>query len=200
MSVQQQNDLNDRIKLPFNFNVEKMHSEIKALNLADFIYYSVLPLRSPSHIADPSLPVPPPPVSGDYADGSWTQWSDLAPLKNSPYLSSVVDTFRKHSKVTLVRLLRLAPGAIVKEHTDPTLGLEQKNSVIRLTIPIQSDDAVEFYLNNSIVPMKEGQCWYMRLSDPHRIIHSGNVERINMSIDVVPNEWIKSIICPTLKI
>jgi hypothetical protein len=144
------------------------------------------------------LPIPAPPESGDYADGSWTQWSDVAALKNSPYLSSVVDLFREHSKVTLVRLLRLEAGAIVKEHTDPTLGLEQKNSVIRLTIPIQSDDTVKFYLNDKIVPMKEGECWYMRLSDPHKIINAGNRERINMSIDVVPNKWLKSIICPEL--
>lgn len=194
MFEQNNKQLNDRIKLSYAFNVEKMYKEIKAMNLADFIYYNVLPLRSPAHMVDPSVPIPPPPKSGDYADGSWTDWSDVAALNNSPYLSSVVDTFREHTKVTLVRLLRLAPGALVNEHTDPTLGLEQKNSVIRLIIPILSDESAKFYLNNSIVPMKAGECWYLRLSDPHRINNTGNVERINLSIDVVPNDWVRSLI------
>jgi hypothetical protein len=191
-------EFSDRVKLPFMFDAEKMLAEIKVMNLTDFIYYNVLPLRSPAHMVDPSLPMPPPPESGDYADGSWTQWSDTAALKESPYLSSVIETFRKLSQVTLVRLLRLEAGAVVKQHTDPTLGLEQQKSVIRLTIPIQSDENVQFYLNNEIVPMKQGECWYMRLSDPHSITHNGDIERINMSIDVVPNESIKSLVCPLL--
>ena len=196
MSEQKHSQFNDRIKLPFTFNVEKMCEEINTMNLTDFIYYNVLPLRSPAYLVDPSLPMPALLDSGDYADGSWTQLSDTSALKKSPYLSSVIETFGMHSQVTLVRLLRLEPGAIIKEHTDPTLGLEQLKSVIRLTIPIQSDEKVKFYLNNKIVPMKEGECWYMRLSDPHSITHNGDVERINMSIDVVPNEWIRSLICP----
>ncbi len=182
----------DQIQLPFSFDVMRMQEEIQALNLNDFVYYDVLPLRSPAHIVDPSLEPPPP--AEDYADGSWTQWLDTSLLKKSPYLSSVVDTFRQHSKVTLVRLLRLAPGAIVKEHTDPTLGLQVTKSVIRLTIPILTNDAVEFFLNGNRVPMKPGECWYLRLTDPHRVINAGTTERINMTIDVVPNDWVRSLV------
>ncbi|WP_144053259.1 aspartyl/asparaginyl beta-hydroxylase domain-containing protein [Xenococcus sp. PCC 7305] len=185
-------NFDDRKKLTLSFDIAKMQEEIKALALGDFVYYNVLPLRSPAHLVDPSLPLPPP--ADDYADGSWTEWLDSPELRNSPYLSSVVDTFRKHSKVTLVRLLRLAPRATVKEHTDPTLGLQVPKSVIRLTIPILTNDGVEFFLNENLVPMKPGECWYLRLSDPHRIINGGNTERINMTIDIVPNEWVRSLI------
>ncbi|MFT5165810.1 MAG: hypothetical protein ACI8P3_001040 [Saprospiraceae bacterium] len=182
----------DRIQLPFSFDVAKMQTEIQLLNLNDFIYYDALPLRAPAHMVDPSLPLPPP--ADDFADGSWTDWLDTSMLKASPYLMSVVDTFRQHSKVTLVRLLRLAPGAVVKEHTDPTLGLQITKSVIRLTIPILINDAVEFFLNDIPVPMKPGECWYLRLTDPHRINNTGTTERINMTIDLVPNEWVRSMI------
>ena len=181
----------DRIQLPLSFDVVKMQREIQALNLNDFVYYNVIPLRSPAHIVDPSLE--PPPTAEDYADGSWTKWLDTPLLKKSPYLSSVVDTFRQQSKVTLVRLLRLAPGAIVKEHTDPTLGLQVPKSVIRLTIPILTNDAVEFFLNGIPVSMKPGECWYLRLTDPHRVVNAGTTERINMTIDIVPNEWLRSL-------
>ena len=180
----------DRIKLPFTFDVNKMMEEISQLIFRNFVYYDALPLRAPAHTIDPSIPYPPP--ADDYADGSWTEWKDAPELTKSPYLLSIVDFFRKHTKVTLVRLLRLEKGAVVKEHTDPTLGLQIEKSVIRLTIPVYSNDKVEFYLNDEVVPMKVGECWYMRLTDPHRVINGGETERINMTIDMIPNDWVHS--------
>ncbi len=184
--------IKDRIQLPFRFDVAKMQAEIQALNFNTFLYYNVLPLRAPAHVVNPSIPIPPP--AEDFADGSWTEWLDTGVLKKSPYLMSIVDTFRKHTKVTLVRLLRLEGGAVVKEHTDPTLGLQVHKSVIRLTIPIVSNDKVEFFLNNTIVPMNLGECWYLRLTDPHRVVNGGTSQRINMTIDMIPNEWVQSLI------
>lgn len=58
----------DRVQLPFHFDVDKMLAEVRQMNLNDFIYYNVIPLRSPAHMVDPSLSVPPP--TEDYADGS----------------------------------------------------------------------------------------------------------------------------------
>ena len=184
--------VNDRIQLPFNFDVEKIMDEINALNLGNFVYYDSLPLRSPAHIVDPTLPPPPP--ADDYADGTWTEWLDTPALKSSPYITSVVDFFREKTRVTLVRILRLEPGQIVKEHTDPTLGLQIERSVIRLTIPVLVNDKVEFHLNGTPVPMKPGECWYLRLTDPHKVINHGEEQRINITIDMEPNEWIRSVI------
>lgn len=182
----------DRIKLPINFDVAKMTEEVQALNFNEFIYYDVMPLRSPAHFVDPSLPPPPP--AEDFADGTWTDWLDTSALKKSPYLASVVDYFRQHTQVNLVRLLRLAAGSVVKEHTDPTLGLQIPKSVIRLTIPILVSDEVVFYLNGEPVPMKPGECWYLRLTDPHSIVNAGTADRINLTIDMIPNEWVKSML------
>jgi len=182
----------DRIKLPFNFEVVKILEETKILQSGNFEYYDVIPLRSPAHLVDTSLPFPPP--AEDYADGSWTDWLDTSALNKSPYLTSIVNFFKEHTTVNLVRLLRLAPHATVKEHTDPTLGLEIEKSVIRLTIPILNNENVTFYLNNTPVLMKPGECWYMRLTDPHKVINNGNEERINLTIDIIPNDWIKQVI------
>jgi len=182
----------DRIRLPLNFDAAAMLEEIEAMRLEDFIYYDVLPLRAPAHMVDPSLAPPPP--ADDYADGSWTEWLDTPALEKSRYLSEVIETFREHTDVTLVRLLRLEAGAEVKEHTDPTLALEQRNSVIRLTVPVLNPPEVEFYLNHSIVPMRPGECWYLRLSDPHRIVNASTRERINMTIDMRPNDWLRSLL------
>lgn len=184
--------IGDRVKLPLSFDVEKMQREVEDLRPQDFIYYDALPLRAPAYQVDSSLPLPPP--AADYADGAWTDWLDTPALRKSPYLTSVVDAFRANTRVTLVRLLRLAPGAVVKEHTDPTLGLEVERSVIRLTIPIVTNDTVEFFLNNERVPLQAGECWYLRLTDPHRIINGGSLERINLTIDMAPNAWVRSLI------
>lgn len=182
----------DRIKLPFTFDAEKMLAEYEALKLDQFEYYNVIPLRAPAHTVDTSLPFPPP--ADDYADGSWCDWLDTSYLQNAPYLNSVVNTFKEHTKVTLVRLLRLAPNSTVQRHTDPTLGLEVHQSVIRLTVPILNKEGVQFFLNDTEVPMQPGECWYLRLTDPHSVLNNGNTERVNLTIDMIPNEWIRNII------
>jgi hypothetical protein len=182
----------DRIQLPFTFNVEKMLEEAHALKQEYYEYYKVIPLRSPAHLVDSSLPFPPP--ADDYADGSWTDWMDTPALNKSPYLKSIIDEFSQYTKVNLVRLLFLAPHSVVKEHTDPTLALEEEKSMIRLTIPIDNNEGVEFFLNDSLVPMNVGECWYLRLSDKHRVLNQGSTDRINLTIDVIPNDKIVDMI------
>jgi hypothetical protein len=179
----------DRVKLDLTFDVAKMQREVLALPLRDFIEYSVLPLTAPT--ARP--PAKDDPVL-DYADGSWATWNDTPLLQACPYLSGIVKHFRSHTTVTLVRLLRLAPGGIIKEHRDPTLGLEVERSVIRLTVPVISNDAVTFWLNETPVSMQPGECWYLRFSDPHRARNQGGQERIHLSIDMIPNAWVRSLI------
>lgn len=178
----------DRVKLPFTFDHKKMYEDIQKMQLSGFIYYDVKPLRGPAHVIDPSVPFPPP--ADDYADGSWCDWLDTNALKQSTYINEIVDFFKDKTKVTLVRLLRLEPGGVVKEHTDPTLGIQIEKSVVRLTIPILVNEDVTFYLNSKPVEMGLGECWYLRLTDPHSIVNAGTVERINMSIDMIPNEWV----------
>jgi len=182
----------DRIQLPFTFDVEKMLVEAHALKQEHYEYYKVISLRAPAHLVDTSLPFPPP-VS-DYADGSWTNWMDTPNLEKSLYLKSIINKFNQFTTVNLVRLLFLAPNSVVKEHTDPTLALEEEKSMIRLTIPIDNNEGVEFFLNDTLVPMKVGECWYLRLSDTHRIINKGTTDRINLTIDIIPNDKIIEII------
>lgn len=182
----------DRIKLPLTFDITKIKADIEALQLKPYNYYDAMPLRAPAHIVDPSLPLPPP--ATDYADGSWTDWSDTPALLSSPYLQEMVDMFRQHTKVTLVRILRLGPGSVIQEHTDPTLGLQIDKSVIRLTVPVINEEGVIFYLNDTPVEMGAGECWYMRLTDPHKVVNGSVADRVNISIDMIPNEWVRSMI------
>ena len=82
----------------------------------------------------------------------------------------------------------------MKEHTDPTLAIEEEKSMIRLTIPIATNEGVSFILNDNEVPMQMGECWYLRLTDPHRVNNNGATDRINLTIDVIPNATIIDMI------
>ena len=177
----------DRVKTKLFFDPTKLQKDVNQQDLRAFVYYNVIPLTAPKR--KPDIP-----ANYDYADGSWATWHDQETLRRGPYLTEVVNFFRQHADVTLVRLLRLAPGALVKEHTDPTLGIHIERSVIRLTVPIKTNDQVIFYLNKSVVPMKPGECWYMNLADPHYIENHSQEERINLTIDMRPNEWVRSLI------
>ena len=181
----------DRIKLPFSFDVEKMREEVTALQLKEYEYYNVIPLRAPAYQVDASIPEPPP--AEDYADGSWTDWLDTPQLNQSPYLQTVIETFSKHTTVNLVRILRLAPDSVVKEHTDPTLGIQVPKSMIRLTIPIWSGDDVEFYLNDEEVEMEEGECWYCNFDVMHEVYNKSDESRIHLILDCIVNDWLKEV-------
>ena len=187
----------DSIRLPFTFDVDQMLAEAQALQNDQYEYYKVLSLRAPAHLVDTSLPYPPP--ANDYADGSWTDWMNTSFLEKSPYLTSIVDMFSQYTTVNLVRLLFLAPNSVVKEHTDPTLALEEEKSMIRLTIPIHTNEGVSFILNDAVVPMEMGECWYLRLTDPHQVINNGTTDRINLTIDVIPNDTIIDLITKAIE-
>lgn len=182
----------DRVKLPFTYDVEKLKSEVNRLVNDSYEYYKVIPLRAPAHQVDTTLPPPPP--AEDYADGSWTKWLNTKELDSSPYLREIVSQWSEITTVNLVRLLFLAPKSIVPEHRDVTLALEEHKSMIRLTIPIINEEGVRFYLNNSSVEMNLGECWYLKLSDPHRVENNGNHSRINLTIDIIPNEMVRKLI------
>lgn len=135
-----------------------------------------------------------PPPAEDYADGSWTDWLNTKALDNSPYLRKIIREWSEITTVNLVRLLFLAPQSVVPEHRDVTLALEEHKSMIRLTIPIINEEGVKFYLNNSLVEMNLGECWYLKLSDPHRVENNGMHSRVNLTIDIIPNETVRKII------
>jgi hypothetical protein len=84
--------------------------------------------------------------------------------------------------------MRLAPGSVIKEHRDYTLSFEQ--GLVRMHIPVLTNEGVNFLLNGTRVAMPAGSCWYLRLSDPHFVANQGAIDRVHMVIDAVVNEWL----------
>jgi hypothetical protein len=88
-----------------------------------------------------------------------------------------------------VRLLRLAPGAVIREHRDAGLRYEQGEA--RLHIPIATNAAVEFVLDGDRHVMEAGECWYVNVDLPHRVNNRGTTERIHLVIDCVVDDWLR---------
>lgn len=169
--------LPDRVKLDKTFDVERMRGDtqtiVSDLQQQFYVYYS------------------PVPIVGDVASPPTHDWAREPMLKGCSYLPEMFRYFQ--TEITSVRLMRLDAGAELKEHTDPTLDAAHRE-VVRLTVPIISDDQVVFLLNGTEVPMKPGELWYMKLSERHSVRNNGPHERINMSIDVTWNPWVEDAI------
>lgn len=179
----------DRSKLTQKYDPSRLQQEVLKL-IADtppYIHYNVIPLTVATQQQY---------HTDDFSDPNWASWQATPFLQRSPYIQAVLDSLA--CEKTNIRLLRLEAYGEIKEHSDPQLDLQLGNQ-IRLHVPIFVNAHVEFKLNNSLVPLEPGELWYMRLSDLHSVKNNGDTERIQLSIDVVVNEWIEREILKGVK-
>ncbi|HEX4332101.1 MAG TPA: aspartyl/asparaginyl beta-hydroxylase domain-containing protein [Usitatibacter sp.] len=146
--------------------------------------------------------------NADYHDGGWQGAALRAiggdagrlygdPAGNEVFRDSVLmetcpriaaELRRLECPLRAVRILRLAPGSVIREHRDDGLTLE--NGEARLHIPLATNDDVEFYLDGARVIMRPGECWFLDFSRPHRVQNRGRADRIHLVIDCGVNEWL----------
>ena len=87
--------------------------------------------------------------------------------------------------------MRLTAGSVIKEHFDVDLSFEE--GMVRLHIPVVTNEAVDFRLNGTRVVMEAGSCWYLRLSDPHSVANRGREDRVHLVVDAEANDWIAGV-------
>jgi len=121
---------------------------------------------------------------------SSNEFADTPILSRSPELQRVVHGFR--CPTTAVRLLSLSPGAVVLEHRDHGLRLEDGEA--RLHIPVRSNEGVEFVLDGALLPMAPGECWYINADLPHSVVNRGTTERVHLVIDCQVNDWLVDLL------
>jgi len=141
--------------------------------------WEVLPLRTPGG-KDTIIPEP---INGE------DEFADTPYMQKMPAVKQLVDTLK--CQVGSVRLLNLKAGAVIKEHRDVELAFESGQA--RLHFPVQTNDKVEFYVNNTRVTMLPGHCWYINANLPHRVSNLGETDRIHLVMDVEVNNWLKDI-------
>lgn len=182
----------DRAKLPLKFDPESLEKDLAGLDDVEWIdhfvdrnyegSWTVIPLRGPKGAEHPVMMI--------YSDPECTEFADTPFLDASPYLRQVLSSFR--CPINAVRLMRLTPGSIIKEHSDYDLSLEEGNA--RLHVPITTNPDVTFLLNGRSVDMHAGECWYLRLSDPHSVVNCGEEDRVHLVIDVTVTDWLTDLI------
>lgn len=167
--------LPDRIRLDRRYDVHRLRCDVdmivSSLMQQAYIYYMPVMLAR-----DVECPLN-------------HNWAEEPMLKGCTYLQEILAKFE--TEITSIRLMRLDIGAELKEHTDPTLDATHKE-VVRLTLPVLSDEHVLFLLNGTEVAMQPGELWYMKLSERHSVHNNSSSERINMSIDLKWNDWLEN--------
>jgi hypothetical protein len=120
------------------------------------------------------------------ANPSAGTFADTRLLHDCPYFSELLRSFE--CPLMSVRLLNLRAGSVIREHCDP--GLAREDGWVRLHIPIQTNEDVDFRLEGRRIVMRAGECWYLNLSRPHAVRNRGTTDRIHLVIDGVVNPWL----------
>lgn len=178
----------DRLKLPFQFSAEKLANDLSILVKTEWTEHfvrqnyegdwSAISLRSPVGETHPIRMIYPDPTAKEFVDTIY--------LKQCPYFQEVLSNFKCDLRV--VRLMKLAVGSIIKEHFDHDLCYE--DGAVRFHIPVVTNPDIEFYLNNERVILNAGECWYLRLSNPHRVNNFSTEDRVHLVVDATVNDWI----------
>src|SRR5205085_211284 len=152
-------------RLPFTFDPAALKSDLDGIGPREWVphlnpqYYegewSGVALRSTGgHMgqlyADPSKP---------------KSYADTPALAKCRHIREALGAFE--CPLETVRLLKLASGSRIREHSDLDLG--ERFGVVRVHVPVLTNPSVEFSLGGESVLMREGEGWYLDLSLPHSV-------------------------------
>lgn len=178
------------IRLPLRFSVEGLQKDLKLFSEEDWISHwntkayegdwKVLPLYA---VGGHKSVIYSPPVPG-------SPYAPTEHLERATEYARVLEQFS--CEFTSVRLMRLDTGAVIKDHTDQDLSVE--DGEVRLHIPVQTSPEVEFIIDEIRAPMAEGELWYGNFTKTHRLSNSGSSPRIHLVIDCKLNDWILNLL------
>lgn len=180
----------DRIKFPFQFEVKKLQEEVRSL--VDLKWDGLLKKQDYgggwSEISLTAKEGSKPLEQKDSIQTDDSHFEPIPYLQACPYILSILELFEcdKYS----VRLMKLSPGSETGRHLDDNLGKDE----VRVLVPVFTNPLVTVLLNDSIVEMNEGECWYLKLSYPHNFRNEGKADLILLVLDLNLNEWIRDFL------
>jgi Aspartyl/Asparaginyl beta-hydroxylase len=181
----------DRLRLPLTFAPDPLRRDLDTASALGWTRHfvkqnyegdwSIIPLRC---VAGETHP-----VRMIYPDPAAQSFVDTPLLEHCPAFRAVLAAFG--CPLRTVRLMRLTPGSVIKEHTDVDLSFE--DGMVRVHIPVTTNEDVAFHLNGSRVVLEAGTAWYLRLSDPHRVANHGSADRVHLVVDANVNAWVEAL-------
>lgn len=173
--------LPDQLLLPLRFDVPRMQADLKRLEAGEWMQHfvkqnfdgdwSIIPLRGTAGATHPVMMM--------YSDPTCTDFADTPFLARCEYFPEVLAAFP--FPLDAVRLMKLTPGSVIKEHRDHDLAFE--SGAVRIHVPVTTNPGVDFRLNGNRLDLREGTSWYLRLSDPHSVANTGETDRVHLVID-----------------
>jgi hypothetical protein len=140
---------------------------------------------------------------GPYHDGRWEMIALRAPageLSNQTsrggefteteagrrchYLPEVLGAFP--GRLNRVRFLRLRAGGRIHRHSDPMHRIDP--DLIRIHVPVLTNDDVAFHVDGRRLRMREGEAWIVDVRFPHEVWNGGQTDRIHLVIDLVRDD------------
>lgn len=118
------------------------------------------------------------------------QFRDTKLMERCRHFRDAVAVFE--CPVKAVRLLSLAPGSFVREHSDHALSYEQGE--MRIHIPVQTSAEVEFYVQGERLLLEEGRAYYINVNLPHRIKNGSGMDRVHLVLDIEVNDWVHQLV------
>ena len=165
------------LKLPFTFNVDRMVSEISQVPHADY-------REANSTICTPKkvwvLDLIEPIDSKENRTFQEKEW-----LKKLPYLREIYDTFECPRE--LLRVHRLASKGKLRRHRD--MGINYENNRLRIHVPVITNPQATFQVEDEVIHMGAGECWYVDVDLFHQVANQGPEDRVHIIVDCLRNEW-----------
>ena len=171
------------IKLPFDFNVQRLQAELTLLDNEWEV--SLTPRTEPGTYWIINLMTPD--LEADRVDGILPfKWHPA--LDNCPYLMEVLNTFPCRFQRVMIR--KLMPGKGFTKHRDP---MYYEKGEVRIHVPIVTDDLFEIYFNDERVIMPEGECWYLNTRLIHWGINKSENDRVHLIMDCDVDDWMENL-------
>jgi hypothetical protein len=184
--------VHDRLRLPLRFDAAALQADLRRIEDGAWIRHfvtghydgdwTVLPLRAPASASHP--------VQMIYSDPACATYVDTPLAGACPAIAAALAVF--DCPLESVRLMRLGAGSTIKTHRDHDLDVEHGR--VRLHVPIVTNPGVDFRLNGTRVVLAEGECWYLRLSDPHSVTNGGDRDRVHLVVDALANPWMHGLL------
>ena len=173
------------LKLPFEFDAEKLQQDLDTILQGNWIPH----FNTEGYSGDwKAVPLYAPGGKQDNIHAhlsSDAKVSATPVLKECPYFKEVIAQFK--CPIESARILRLGVGAQIKPHRDHALGYE--DGTFRLHIPIRTNPQVEFKLDDELLQMLPGECWYTNVNYVHSVKNGGDSDRFHLIIDGTRNGW-----------
>ncbi|MEU7555855.1 aspartyl/asparaginyl beta-hydroxylase domain-containing protein [Streptomyces sp. NPDC044571] len=97
-----------------------------------------------------------------------------------PYISELIATLFRTEHMKFARFMRLAPGSVYVPHRD---FLELKEDMLRIHLPVQTDDNVYASEENTVFRMRRGELWRLDATRTHSVGSFSEADRVHIICD-----------------